>query len=283
MEWDIYFMNLAYVARKRSNCMKRRYEQLSSVGCIIAKNKRIVSVGFNGCTSGLKNCFQGGCERCNSDSAKGVDLHKCFCLHAEEAAIFECGLQNSKDGTLYVTLFPCLMCAKVIVHAVVSGQQGIKEIYYAEDYAADNSVHSRACLNDCGIAYTKVDPSRLNVGPPHADPLGRENRGSLASRFKIIICSAARPMAEKQVMEISPGIILHKQQVKEQDTLLYHFKIEVKKMNVVEFVADFTGSENIEIEGRSNLISVTTIDPFSSATIARLVLRRDWKLKSKFK
>lgn len=90
-------------------------------------------------------------------------------------------------------------------------------------------------------------------------------------------------MAEKQVMEISPGIILHKQQVKEQDTLLYHFKIEVKKMNVVEFVADFTGSENIEIEGRSNLISVTTIDPFSSATIARLILRRDWKLKSKFK
>ena len=84
-------------------------------------------------------------------------------------------------------------------------------------------------------------------------------------------------------MEISPGIILHKQQVKEFETLIYHFKIEVKKMNVVEFVADFTGSDNIEIEGRSNLISVTTIDPFTTATIARLILRRDWKLKSKFK
>ena len=90
-------------------------------------------------------------------------------------------------------------------------------------------------------------------------------------------------MAEKQVMEISPGIVLHKQQLREGNTLIYHFEIEVKKMNVVEFVADFSGSEQIEIEGRSNLISVTTIDPFSSSTIARLILRRDWKLKSKFK
>jgi hypothetical protein len=88
---------------------------------------------------------------------------------------------------------------------------------------------------------------------------------------------------EKQVMEISPGIILHKQQLKEMDNLIYDFKIEVKKMNVVEFVADFTGSENIEIEGRTNLISVTTIEPFTTSTIARLILRRDWKLKSKFK
>jgi hypothetical protein len=88
---------------------------------------------------------------------------------------------------------------------------------------------------------------------------------------------------EKQVMEISPGIILHKQQLKELDSLIYDFKIEVKKMNVVEFVADFSGSENIEIEGRTNLISVTTIDPFTTSTIARLILRRDWKLKSKFK
>lgn len=90
-------------------------------------------------------------------------------------------------------------------------------------------------------------------------------------------------MAEKSVMEISPGIILHKQQMKEGESIIYHFKIEVKKMNVVEFVADFTGSENIDIEGRNNLISVTTIEPFTTSTIARLVLRQNWKLKSKFK
>jgi hypothetical protein len=90
-------------------------------------------------------------------------------------------------------------------------------------------------------------------------------------------------MSEKQVMEISPGIILHKQQVREYESLFYLFKIEVKKMNVVEFVADFNGSENIEIENRANLISITTIEPFTTATIAKLILKRDWKLKSKFK
>ena len=90
-------------------------------------------------------------------------------------------------------------------------------------------------------------------------------------------------MTEKQTMEISPGIILHKKQAREFENLIYTFRIEVKKMNVVEFVADFTGSDNIEIEGRSNLITVTTIEPFTTSIIARLNLHRDWKLKSKFK
>ena len=54
-------------------------------------------------------------------------------------------------------------------------------------------------------------------------------------------------------------------------------------MKMVEFVADFNGSENIQIEGRNNLITVTNIEPYSRKPIATLVLHRDWKLKSKFK
>ena len=112
MDVDIYFMNIAYVVRKRSNCMKR------AVGCVIVNNKRIISVGYNGCPYSLTNCFMGGCERCNSDCKQGVDLHKCYCIHSEESAVLEVGIQNTKGAILYCTLLPCLWCSKIIVHAV---------------------------------------------------------------------------------------------------------------------------------------------------------------------
>lgn len=89
-------------------------------------------------------------------------------------------------------------------------------------------------------------------------------------------------MAAK-INEISQGVFLHKQQVKDEEELVYLFKIEVKRMNMVEFVADFTGSENVVLDGKMNLTSVCTIEPFLLTTVAKLILRKDWKLKSKFK
>lgn len=94
------------------------YNTNRSVGCVLTRNKRIISVGYNGCPQNLKNCFQGGCERCNVNAKQGEDLHKCFCLHAEESAVLECGIHDSKDAALYCTLFPCLWCTKIIIHAV---------------------------------------------------------------------------------------------------------------------------------------------------------------------
>ena len=90
-------------------------------------------------------------------------------------------------------------------------------------------------------------------------------------------------MSTTKTVEINPGILLHKEQVQEGDVLYYVFTIQVQKMKVVEFVADFSGSENLELEGRNNLVSVTTIEPFESSVVARLVLNRDWKMRSKFK
>ena len=86
-----------------------------------------------------------------------------------------------------------------------------------------------------------------------------------------------------KINEISKGVFLHKQQVKEDDELMYLFKIEVNRMNMVEFVADFTGSENVEQEGKQNLISQCTIEPYVVTVVAKLILHKDWKLKSKFK
>lgn len=54
--WDQYFMQLADLAAHRSNCMKRR------VGCVIVRDKRVVSTGYNGTPRGMTNCNQGGCK-----------------------------------------------------------------------------------------------------------------------------------------------------------------------------------------------------------------------------
>jgi dCMP deaminase len=106
--WDSYFMALACLASERTNCMKRR------VGCVIVRNRRLVATGYNGTPSGVLNCIDGGCERCNGAKSKqGVALDLCFCLHAEENAIIEAGRERCEGATLYTSLFPCLLCAKV--------------------------------------------------------------------------------------------------------------------------------------------------------------------------
>ena len=54
--WDQYFMQLASLAAHRSNCMKRR------VGCVLVREKRVVSTGYNGTPRNVQNCNEGGCE-----------------------------------------------------------------------------------------------------------------------------------------------------------------------------------------------------------------------------
>lgn len=54
--WDQYFMQLASLAARRSNCMKRR------VGCVLVREKRVISTGYNGTPRNLRNCNEGGCE-----------------------------------------------------------------------------------------------------------------------------------------------------------------------------------------------------------------------------
>lgn len=54
--WDEYFMQLAHLAAQRSNCMKRR------VGCVVVRDKRVISTGYNGTPRNVTNCNEGGCE-----------------------------------------------------------------------------------------------------------------------------------------------------------------------------------------------------------------------------
>jgi dCMP deaminase len=88
-------MRLANLAAQRSNCMKR------SVGCVLVREKRVVSTGYNGTPRGMRNCNEGGCARCNAAGTRaGVALDTCLCIHAEENALLEAGRERIRDGSI---------------------------------------------------------------------------------------------------------------------------------------------------------------------------------------
>ncbi|HXX37237.1 MAG TPA: cytidine/deoxycytidylate deaminase family protein [bacterium] len=122
--WDEYFMSLARLASTRSTCLRRR------VGAVIVKDRMVLSTGYNDTPRGMKNCGDGGCDRCRSDAASGTALDTCLCLHAEQNAIIQAAYHGVgiAGGTIYSTHQPCLTCAKMIVNA------GITRIVYQEPY-----------------------------------------------------------------------------------------------------------------------------------------------------
>jgi dCMP deaminase len=117
------YMELAENLAKRSHCVK------AQVGAVLTKDTRIISLGYNGPPAGTHNCDvvwpKDGCPR---DSKGSCSL----ALHAEQNAILYAAKSNvSIEGsTLYVTLSPCISCARVIFTL------GIKKVYYLNSYAA---------------------------------------------------------------------------------------------------------------------------------------------------
>ena len=124
--WDEYFMEIAKVVAKRSNCSRRQ------VAAVIAKDNHILSTGYNGTPRGVKNCFDGGCPRCAGHAKSGTGLEECLCVHAEQNAICQAARYgvNISESTIYITISPCLTCAKLIINA------GISEVVYGGDYTA---------------------------------------------------------------------------------------------------------------------------------------------------
>ena len=89
--WDEYFMKIAEDASTRSNCLRRK------VGALIVKQRNIISTGYNGTPIGVKNCFEGGCPRCQSDVEPGQGYDTCICVHAEANAILLAARHGNVD------------------------------------------------------------------------------------------------------------------------------------------------------------------------------------------
>ena len=143
--WDDYFMELAQVVAKRSNCSRRH------VGAVVMRNNHILSTGYNGTPHGVKNCFAGGCPRCAGTTKSGSHLEECLCVHAEQNAICQAALYGiSLEGaTVYITLSPCLTCAKLMINA------GISEVVYDGQYEFLDTV--KRMFKSSGVKYREYN------------------------------------------------------------------------------------------------------------------------------
>ena len=128
------------------------YAKLSSanrlkVGCVIVKENRIISIGYNGMPSGWDN----NCEY-TVDDAMGYDTHKTKpeVLHAETNAIAKVAQSSEScyNSDLYTTTAPCLDCAKLIY------QSGIKNVYYRTPHL--RSTDGIDFLGKCGIPVCQM-------------------------------------------------------------------------------------------------------------------------------
>ncbi|MGO5211356.1 deoxycytidylate deaminase [Parafannyhessea sp. LCP21S3_E6] len=144
ISWDEFFMRVAFAAKLRSK------DPNTQVGaCIADTDHRILSVGYNGTPHAITDeAFPWG------DSDDPLNDKHSYVIHAEANAIlnFRGSLKDMQGATVYVTLFPCHECAKLLVQA------GVGEVVYLDDkYAGtmDNLISKRT-LDSCGVTYRKV-------------------------------------------------------------------------------------------------------------------------------
>ncbi len=121
---DEYFMAMASLASERSTCLRRK------VGAVIVKDKQVISTGYNGAPKDLPHCSEVGCLRENMGADSGTRHELCRGVHAEQNAVIQAAVfgVSVKDGTLYTTHHPCVLCVKIVINA------GMERIVYKEGY-----------------------------------------------------------------------------------------------------------------------------------------------------
>ena len=145
ISWDEFFMRVALAASMRSK------DPNTQVGaCIADTNHRILSVGYNGTPSALND----------DDFPWGVsddplaDKHS-YVVHAEANAVlnYRGSLKDMSGATVYVTLFPCNECAKILA------QVGIGEVVYLSDKydGTEGNLISKRILTSCGIRFRGME------------------------------------------------------------------------------------------------------------------------------
>ena len=140
INWDEYFMSVAYISSLRSK------DPRTQVGaCIVDKNHRIISTGYNGMPN---NCND---SEMPWEPKEGLESKYLYVVHAEQNAILY-GKNDLQGCTFYATLFPCNECSKSII------QSGISEVVYLSDKYNDSeqTIASRFILNMAGVKYRQL-------------------------------------------------------------------------------------------------------------------------------
>ena len=126
--WDEYFLGIVDSVAQRATCDRGKS------GCVVVKDKRILTTGYVGSPSGMPHCDEVGHMLKKAIDENGeIKQHCVRTVHAEQNAICQAAKFGiSLEGaTIYCTMVPCFVCAKLIVNV------GIKRVVCKYRYHAD--------------------------------------------------------------------------------------------------------------------------------------------------
>lgn len=149
ISWDEYFMGVAVLSGMRSK------DPNTQVGaCIVSKDNKILSMGYNGFPIGCSDDEFPWCRE-----GEGLESKYLYSTHSELNAILNYRGGSLEGAILYVTLFPCNECAKAII------QSGIKEIVYDSDKYADtvSTKASKKMLTAAGVTFRRYERNGRRV------------------------------------------------------------------------------------------------------------------------
>lgn len=127
--WEEYFKEIVSITSKRSPC-----ERLQ-VGCLLIKDNRIISQGYNG--------FLPGCPH----ESIVQNNHEQATVHAEQNAVADCAKRgvSCHKCIAYITHYPCINCMKILCAS------GVEQIKYINDYKNDQNVTRLSELSNVEI------------------------------------------------------------------------------------------------------------------------------------
>jgi len=130
---DHYFLQMAELVAQRSTCRRRQ------VGCVLVNSdNHVVATGYNGVPTHFTHCLDVPCEGATAPS--GESLEKCLAVHAEQNALLQ--LRSDDLLTAYLTVTPCITCAKMLANSRVT--RIVANCEYVQSLAVE--ILQKACI-----------------------------------------------------------------------------------------------------------------------------------------
>lgn len=161
-KYDKIMMETAFLFSQESKCTRGK------VGSVLAKDGRVLSTGYNGTIAGIDNDCETTCPVCNGTGEVDGNVYpikvtcpRCqgggkitndFVVHSEQNLLMYCAKKGipTEGTTLYITMSPCKMCAKLIASA------GVVRVIYHTPYKDNEGINF---LKSCNVEVEKYELS----------------------------------------------------------------------------------------------------------------------------
>lgn len=176
LEWDDYFMSVAFLSAQRSK------DPRTQVGaCIVNQDERIVGIGYNGMPRGCSDDEFPWTNINQTDDCEKLNDKNLYVCHAELNAILNKNSADVNNCKIYVVLFPCNECAKVII------QSGIKEVIYYSDKYRDKTKFkaSRKMLESAKVHCRQLIPNQKQI-VINFDSINQYNNNNIDDKNAVI-------------------------------------------------------------------------------------------------